>query len=711
MAEDTKESTRKYPQVMWFPRSKTDMREFREVLKLTRIVQEENPQNFFNDKLLGEKMAKIGLINRVGMSPEDYIESYKDKTTGDVSYITNARMLMRIFRFLGWIRKKGTGKYILTRLGRLHASFGGEFPNIIDGFNEEKSILNSLKDFAFYSVNDTQENRDLKFKIRPFIWLLYNLSLEPQCIYQLIVTCFSSKSESIGEKKRIKNILESLRQSKTDLKKEFKKLGLDADNYSCVHNFYDSAKILVYLGCKLNLIERISNLSYGKKIAGDARYLKQASIFYKLTEKGEKYLEENINRKLIYFEDIEKINKENFLDISFILASLNFEIGNKSVKGISKSYLDKLLKKDCKSIIGLIKKGLKININEERGNLHLDNKISFNFWQSIPYENISSDFEKNIDAFFNDFIKNSKEIEFNIINNKPKSMENISDKIFVTKDIYYELPKFKTEEQNLEYISYNSENKSYGGQDRYSNRVSPTNSLLIDEGIIKINNSTDCLDLIAPIRKPDEQFLRFLDKNIKEIFKLFLEKTLDWEKDQHYVWVRNCFRLFGCEAIYSGSSGMLSRADISIISPFMGGIEAKSPRENRGSVASKAIRQADHAKKQILSLHKQLSKLKSSAIAIGRRITPQAIKEEKEVFRPDGAPVMLISDKMLYYLSLRYKEFKMSQDDLIDLFTNNFGYFNEISLIKFLDKLRQNKNIDTKKFEKLKAEIKLLNLD
>ncbi len=63
-------STRKYPNVMWFPRSKTDPQEIREVLKLALKVQDNNPEKFFNDKLLGEYMVKIGSINVVGMQGE-----------------------------------------------------------------------------------------------------------------------------------------------------------------------------------------------------------------------------------------------------------------------------------------------------------------------------------------------------------------------------------------------------------------------------------------------------------------------------------------------------------------------------------------------------------------------------------------------------------------------------------------------------------------
>lgn len=219
----SKKNSRKYPNVIWFPRSKTDPREIREVLKLAAKTQEDNPAAFFNDKLLGLYMAQIGSINVVGLDGKKYIDSYEGKSIGDVSYITNARMLMRLFRFLGFVTRVEKGKYTLTDLGKLYCTFSGDFPDFRNGISEERMILESLANFAFYSVNDDPAYRDAKFRIRPFVWLLYTLSLEPQCIYQLIVTAFASCSENREEVDRIKSILHNLQAGNTDLKREWKK--------------------------------------------------------------------------------------------------------------------------------------------------------------------------------------------------------------------------------------------------------------------------------------------------------------------------------------------------------------------------------------------------------------------------------------------------------------------------------------------------------
>jgi len=168
----SKGSSRKYPNVIWFPRSKTDLQEIREVLKLALQVQNENPDSYFNDKILGEKMARIGSINVVGKLGDEYVKSYKGKNTGDVSYITNARMLMRLFRFLGLVTRLSPAKYQLTDQGLIYSQFSGDFPSTINGVNEEETVLRLLSDFAFYCVNDDSAYRDPTFQVRPFIWLL-----------------------------------------------------------------------------------------------------------------------------------------------------------------------------------------------------------------------------------------------------------------------------------------------------------------------------------------------------------------------------------------------------------------------------------------------------------------------------------------------------------------------------------------------------------
>lgn len=699
-------SSRKYPNVMWFPRSKTDPQEIREVLKLALKVQDSNPENFFNDKLLGEYMVKIGSINVVGMQGEEYIEAYQGKSTGDVSYITNARMLMRVFRFFGLVTRIDKAKYRITDMGRIYCTFNGNFPSQINGENEENMLLQALANFAFYSVNDDSSYRDASFQARPFISLLNNLAIEPQCIYQLIVTAFAAKKEDSQEIKRVKDLLQSLRDGTSTLETEFKNLGLDASDYSCVHNFYDSAKILVYIGTSLGLIEKTSNAEYGRKIAGRARHLKQASGFYKLTEKGEKYLEEQIQNRLIYYSDLYSIFGDKFvLQTVFILASLNTTIGSRSVESINSDFYRGIFGESWEGYINTLREKLQIEIDIIDGFVTLKSKVSFNFFQSIPPEFLHSEPFKNwYDLFIDAFNKNSDAMK--ITTKKLQDQftgEVVSKFILEGESLSYTVPEMSLEEAQ-DYVKYPDRDSVFGGQDRFANRISPTNSVLLVGDKIHVDNEKDALDLLIPLRRPNDELRRFVDNNIIKLTQNFLRKSDSWFKDQHYAWIRNCFRQLGTEAIYSGSGGMLSRADVSIIDPFIGGIEAKSPTENRGSINTKAIRQAVDAKVQVAHKFPEKKEQPRVAIAIGRRITPLAIEEEKK-WRIEGQPILLISDLVLYYLTLKTLDIPFEKEDLLALFTQNVGLLHNASLGKSLDEIMERHHIKDAVRQKIRKEL------
>lgn len=700
----SKGSVRKYPNVIWFPRSKTDPREIREVLKVALQVQEENPDKFFSDKTLGVKMARMGSINVIGLEGNDYVESYEGKSIGDISYITNARMLMRLFRFLGLVTRLNKGEYVVTDLGKLYCSFGADFPAFNDGVSEEKMLLNSLSNFAFYSVNDDSAYRDSKFKIRPFFWLLYSLSLEPQCIYQLIITTFASQAENNKEVERINNILKKLRNGETNLKKEWKSVGLDPDDYSCVHNFYDSAKILVYLGASLGLITKSSDPAYGKKISGNARNLKQATIFYLLTEKGKKFVEENSNKTLVYYDDLyNEFGDTLILQATLLLAALNFELGNRRVVSVSKAFFNDI--KEIDDLIKRIKSKFGIEITEKDSTLTLTTPTSFSFFQSVPPEIMNL---KEFSVMYNKLM--SKLDDKNLVSIKqteylPTSGDISFTPSFNLDDLRSYVPSAMVGVDVLENaIKYDGKDSVFGGSDRFSSRVSPTASVVFENGKLMVNNSIDSLDLLVPLRLNDSKLSSFVEANTIDLVTNFLAKSDTWEKDQHYTWVRNCFRHFGMEASYSGSGGMLSRADVTISNPIIGGIEAKSPRENRGTLNLKAIRQAVEAKVQVSEKIKNLGNMPEVAIAIGRRVSTLALNAEKS-WSKQKQPVLLITDAVLYYLVIKSATIKFSSDSLIDFLTKNHGQVTQDQVYKlFGDNCK-----DMDFLNKVKEELVLLN--
>lgn len=707
----SKKSVRKYPHVIWFPRSKTDPREIREVLKLALIAEEDSQGKVFNDKILGEKMAHVGSINVVGLDGKRYIESYKGKSTGNISYITNARMIMRLLRFLGLVSRVSKGEYKVTELGKLYTKFSGDFPSNFMGESEEAILLQSLSDFGLYSVNDDSIYRDPNFKMRPFIWLLYSISIEPQCIFQLIVTTFASKAEDKNEISRIKTILRELREGKTTLSEEWKKVRLDPDDYSCVHNFYDSAKILVYLGTSLGLITKFADPGYGKKIAGKAKYLKQATVFYRLTEKGSSYLKNVLDRPPIYYEDLYKtFGDKGVLQAAFVLAALNFQIGNSTVSSIEMTYLSRVLDISLKELDTLVealnKKIAKINLNNSY--LSLKKTITFNFWQSIPPEILIL---PKFNKWFENFMQkiSEKDVVIKVVSNfhKNKFEGEINSKFILNKEknIYYSAPKLDSEQtKDAAYVKYGGMEEIYGGSDRFPSRISPTNSVVLVGDKVHIDNEKDTLDLLIPLRHPDEPLKEFIRNNTDALVHNFMDKSSEWEKDQHYLWVRNCFRLFGAEAIFSGSGGMLSRADVSVLAPFLAGIEIKSPRENRGTINTKAIRQAVDAKIQVADAYPGKKKLPRIAIAIGRRVSPLAIKEEKK-WAKEGHPILLINDVILYYLCLKTVDIRFTLEDILSFFINKRGVIDKSMLWEFLSAILERQKSSEKLKDKIKNEV------
>ncbi|GEM_PF-4189566 len=667
----SKGSVRKYPNVIWFPRSKTDPREIREVLKVALKTQTENPDGFFNDKLLGIRMAQIGSISVVGLSGNEYVDSYKNKSIGDVSFITNARMLMRLFRFLGLVRRVATGKYVVTDLGKMYCNFSGDFPSYQDGISEEKVLLDCLANFSFYSVGDDGSYRDPKFRIRPFLWLLHNVAIEPQCIYQLIVTAFASQEESPVEEKRIRDILKNLRSGTTTLKDEWKKVGLNADDYSCVHNFYDSVKILVYLGTSLGLITKTSDAEYGRKITGRARHLKQANIFYTITDKGKKVLEANLVNKLVYYDEIYRVfGDEAALKVCFLLATLNYRFGKIVVARINKGFYRET--ENLEKLIIVVQKSLGIFIDAEDGYLSLRKPISFSFYQHVPPEIMN---DKSMEYGYNRFMAElykDKDIKIaEDISAPTTDYENLAPYFQIDKARRYSVPK-RSDKELENAIRYPGMDEVFGGKDRFSGRVSPTNSVFHSNGTLYVNQQSDALDLLAALRLKNPILIKFISENIEALIDAFMDKSDVWEKDQHYTWVRNVFRHFGMEAVYSGSGGMLSRADVSVLNPFIGGIEIKSPRENRGTLNTKAIRQAVDAKIQVADKSRKEAGIKKVAIAIGRRISENAVKEERK-WANEGQPVLLLNDVILHYLVLRSTSINFSTTSLVNFFTKNHG--------------------------------------
>jgi hypothetical protein len=320
-------------------------------------------------------------------------------------------------------------------------------------------------------------------------------------------------------------------------------------------------------------------------------------------------------------------------------------MGNRKVISISKDFFDNL--EEIDDLVKRIESKFGIEIIENDSNLTLITPVSFSFFQSIPPEIMNL---KEFFTMYNKFISKLDDKNVILVEHKedlPTSGDVSFTPSFNLDDMRSYIPSTEIKADDLESaIKYSGKDSVFGGSDRFSSRVSPTASVVFENGNLMINNSIDSLDLLVPIRLKDKSLSGFIENNTIDLVTNFLAKSDTWEKDQHYVWFRNCFRHFGMEASYSGSGGMLSRADITISRPIIGGIEAKSPRENRGTLNLKAIRQAVEAKVQVSEKINNLENMPEAAIAIGRRISTLALNAERS-WSKQNQPVLLITDAIL----------------------------------------------------------------
>ena len=226
---------RKLEEYTWIPKSKTYLREYREFLKVCFDI--ENSKGYFNDRSVGEKMVKLRDIVDRDSTAESYIEKYKKKSIGNQSYVSNARMMIRICRWLGWITKsEGESKFNLTPYGINLTKFSGPFPSKIAHLSEYDLMAKAFAKLKFYSVNDTPQYRNPRFKQRIFLNMLRVLSQFKYCsYYELVVSAFVLKDER--DKKEFEKLLERikrLKEGKITIGEALKECNLDCKNKSTV---------------------------------------------------------------------------------------------------------------------------------------------------------------------------------------------------------------------------------------------------------------------------------------------------------------------------------------------------------------------------------------------------------------------------------------------------------------------------------------------
>ncbi len=708
---------RKLNKYTWIPKSKTDLREYREVLKICHTIENEN--GYFSDKSLGKKMVELRAIVDRDNSAKSYVKKYDDKKIADQSYVSNARMLIRIFRWLGFVSKdydsNENGKFYLTPEGEELLHFTGPYPAIIGEQNEMIKFQEAFASMRYHSVNDDTRYRNYYFRQRVFFNLIRFLKIFDYAThYELALSALVLKDESKNEIKSKRDKILECRSGGKNIRWLMEIYEMNCENKSTVTGIYDGPKVLLSFARQLGLVAEINLkdcdkniIKMYKKMYKNSGVISEKSIkkINQITPLGEQFVNEYKNKNLLWYENLP--SDKNLFSTFLIL----------SKKGIEKSVAS-TLKINLKKIEHLFE--------ENSGKLFLKKDVDFNLYRDIPYEN-----RKQV-------IETIKSINPNFF--KQKEKEIVMQKIFNPN----EYPLKRCIDCHQGSCAYYRENMdALGGKDRFPTRVCPENlltynmdgeleinsndcvgcglclincnfdGLSINENnqVIKNKNTTDeCLEVTIDdkekiTKKLEEKYLnhtisslppKIKKQDMPSLVKNFISKIdkpgKKWDKDKCYTYVRNVFKLFDVNAIYSGSGGMKTRSDVTIESPFIAVSEVKSPAES--PINLKAVRQAFHAAIQAKT---QLT------MAIGLETHKGAIEEEEKFKEATGIGILLLEIKYLALLVYLNQFIQYTPDSLLRLIKNFGNHFKPENFIDYLNneiKLCKNK-ITTEEIKKI----------
>lgn len=386
-----------------------------------------------------------------------------------------------------------------------------------------------------------------------------------------------------------------------------------------------------------------------------------------------------------------------------------------SEKGIEASKLEKFISSWKDELKSLSKIGLKLHV--DNNSVKLETLVSFDLYQSVPPE-IRAEVEKILWRLIDKpLIVDPVLLSYPIY--VPKRILPIADSNYCINCADPPCMKYSKEE--------------FGGVDKFPSRVCPDNLIEFDnEGFLQINEDkcTGCLlcinrcpinaisfsngiasvkkytsskigkiveiknltlhekektteDLLNQFGLSEKQFV--LPADLKIILDNFDKRISrlgeNWDRDQYYVFVRNLLRELGLEVFYSGSGGKLRRADVTIIKPFVVGIEVKSPAESDIDVG--AVRQALDAQLEVTKTYKPKE---AYCAAVGQEISRGA---HNHTLRYSGiVKIPLLRGRYLLYILIKHVT-SLPQDQLADvkrLFSDFSGWFGKEELLDYFKK-------------------------
>ena len=702
---------KKHKNYIWIPKPKSDLKEYRDILRLCRILEDQ--EGYFNDRTLGLAQVKKGAIFDGSLDSKEYIKKYENKTVGNQSYISNARMSLRMARFFGWVTRVANeeAKYRLTSRGHLLSSFHGKFPSQIGRYNEFEIMSSDILGLRFYCVNDQPNYQNRAFKQRiMFNILKYLTDYRYLHNYEIVITALTLKKEEQKDYSAASQRIELLRNKKITISEALSKCDIDPWDHSSLTGVYDGPKVLCSFLKQLGVVEPVDTTRLGPEAVSYYKSVYKGSLIrnaprnvFLITPQGEKLFMEYSKIVPIWYEDLPTPKEK------YAVALVLFQMGK-----LDNKTLDALGVKDTFNDF-LVKKGL-----YENDNMYID----FKLYRDVPPENKE---QVNVLLSKHGIQQEGDPIDMkdHIFVPKKTKPDNLCIKCHPPRCYVYK--DFRETPNSLDSLAYKLCPNDSLGRDNTSGNIiintktcvscllcvlsCPFGAISILEGKIRLNptperNNKDYelregqLDELETItdaiiaRSSVETGLTIDRVRIVNNFELQISPLKqNWSQDEFYVWVRNCFRSMGLTALYTGGKGMKTRSDVTITTPFIAAIEVKSPSE--GKVVGKAIRQTDDAAAQLFQKFKKPVYM----CAIGQEISSEAIRkadEHREYRKSQGTPnycIPLIPSKSLLYLMLLDKEINADAYDKERIFKTYHGTFGRQALKNYLTTINRKKSI------------------
>lgn len=339
-----------------------------------------------------------------------------------------------------------------------------------------------------------------------------------------------------------------------------------------------------------------------------------------------------------------------------------------------------------------------VTINDSNDSIQLEGSISFNLFQDVPPE-IRDRVRDKVVAVEDEFFTYTDSTEVNPIADLTKSDIDPTD----IKDFRPVPPLAMFWENRIDVPR---------AKDMYASRVCPEDSLQVrEDGKMVIQDSRAPGLLLAAIKDPfntlsfttdlefqfdryeldddriewvqgDEQTRQKITRCNREQFEQprrqlsadEIQTILDtfeartgrsqrrWDQVPYYLFTRNCLRLLGMDARYTGAPGMKTRSDVTAYAPIYVTIEVKSPAESK--INEKAVRQAfDSSVPFAAELDDEVYRA-----AVGADISGDAVDKAAMYRDAHGIKTPLITGRVLLFLMLMNAHEPLDRSDLEYLF-------------------------------------------